>query len=136
MITKVQKYLLNKLPDKIRKNIKVIDCGCWLWQVNINGTGYGRISVSTNGDKKRVAAHIYIYKFFNGDYDSTLKLDHVYCKHRNCCNPAHVEPVTQKQNIHRGKAVLFKKNVTIFKLPPEPAPYLEDLLAQYAYLNR
>lgn len=126
MITKTQKYLLSKLPAKIQKNIKVISNGCWLYTKNINGMGYGRVNIG----KKRIVAHKFIYKFLNGNYDDKLKLDHVYCKHRNCCNPAHVEPVTQKQNVHRGKATLFKKKVKPFKIPDEPEPRLEDLLAE------
>lgn len=119
MITKTQSYLLNKLPPNITKNIKVIECGCWLWQTNLNGGGYGRVSIPKS--RKRVVAHVYIYKLLHGEYDKKLKLDHVYCEHRNCCNPSHLSPVTQKQNVHRGKATLFKK-VMGFKIPVEKNP--------------
>jgi len=129
MITKTQQYLLSKLPTKLTQHIEVISSGCWLWQVNIGGSGHGRVSITINGKRKRSAAHIVIYKFFRGEYAKGLVLDHVYCKHRNCCNPTHVSPVTQQQNVHRGNAVLFAKDkAAVFKLPPEPVPYLHDLL--------
>lgn len=105
MITKTQQYLLNKIPLELQRHIKVISSGCWLWQVNINRNGYGRCYVKG----KRNMAHIFIYKLLKGSYQEDLKLDHVYCDHRNCCNPTHLSPVTQKINVHRGKAVLIKK---------------------------
>jgi len=132
MLTKTQQYLLSKLPDKLTKHIVVIDSGCWLWQVNINSKGYGRVSISSKGKRKRIAAHKHIYKILMGAYKEELKLDHIYCKHRNCCNPTHLSPITQKQNVHRGKLILFKK-IDKFKLPPDNAE-LEELLAQCAYL--
>jgi len=103
MITKTQLYLLDKLPIKLRKRIEISPDGCWLWQVNINRNGYGRIY--ENG--KRHMAHIFIYKFFKGDYVEGLVLDHL-CTNRQCCNPSHLSPVTIQHNTHRGKAVLFK----------------------------
>lgn len=130
MITKTQQYLLSKLPDKLMKHILVIESGCWLWQVNINFKGYGRVYIPGG---KREAAHKFIYKLLNGNYDESLLLDHVYCKHRNCCNPTHVEPVTVQQNVHRGSAILIKKKQK-FRLPPDDGE-LEKLLGEQCYVN-
>lgn len=33
-----------------------------------------------------------------------LVLDHFFCDNRLCCNPAHVRPVTERENILRGKS--------------------------------
>ena len=104
MITKTQQYLLNKLSNKLKQHIIVDENSCWLWQVNINRNGYGRIYA----EGKRSMAHIFIYKLLKGGYRKDLKLDHVYCIHRNCCNPTHLSPVTSKVNAHRGKAILYK----------------------------
>ena len=120
----VQNYLLNKLPEKVRNNIEVIENGCWLYTKNINGTGYGRVSISTGGNKKRVVAHKYTYELLKGEYKKGLVLDHNYCNHRNCCNPTHLSPIPQRQNVHRGKAVLLKKKVK----PPVDNFSLSDLL--------
>ena len=112
MITRTQKYLLSKLPAKFQANITVTEDGCWLWSKNINRNGYGRIYVANGkGNGKREVAHKHIYKLLHGEYDEKLLLDHVYCKHRNCCNPTHVEPVTPQNNVHRGSAVLMKKKL-------------------------
>ena len=129
MITKTQQYLLSKLPDKLMKHIKVISNGCWLWQVNINRNGYGR----NYDNKKRHMAHITIYKLLKGAYPEGLLLDHVYCPHRNCCNPTHLSPVTVQHNNNRGSAVLFKK-IPKFKIPKDDDE-LETLLGQCAYLH-
>jgi len=132
MITKTQQYLLNKLPKKLLKHIVVeLSSGCWLWQVNINRNGYGR----NYENKKRHMAHITIYKLLKGAYPEGLLLDHVYCKHRNCCNPTHLSPVTVQHNTNRGSGYLFKK-IAKFKLPVESDPdFLSDLFLECAYLS-
>lgn len=51
--------------------------------------------------------HRLLYTLLVGPIPDELVLDHK-CKDRACCNPSHVEPVTQKVNVERGQAVLFK----------------------------
>lgn len=111
------------------KHIVVIENGCWLWQVNINRNGYGRNYVKS----KRYMAHITIYKLLKGEYPEGMLLDHVYCDHRNCCNPTHLSPVTVQHNTHRGRAILHKK-LPRFKIPPDDDE-LEQLLEEYCYVN-
>ena len=56
-------------------------------------------------------AHRYVYELFRGPIPDGHVLDHVKkkgCKHRDCVNPDHLEPVTQQENTLRGDAVLFK----------------------------
>ena len=125
MITRTQQHLFNKLPVKLQRNIVVNENGCWLWQTNINGTGYGRVSIPKS--RKREVAHKFIYKLLHGEYDEALLLDHVYCTSRQCCNPTHVEPVTHQNNVHRGNAVLIKKQPK-FKLPPGESEWFANLL--------
>lgn len=102
MKTKVHEYLLSKVPYRYRKKICVDDNGCWLWSGEINRNGYGRLWI--NG--KRVMAHRYIYELLKTVIDEGFVLDHLCCA-RSCCNPAHLSPVTVKQNTYRGKARLF-----------------------------
>jgi len=123
MITKTQRYLLNKLPDNYMKHIIVSENGCWLWQVNLNAGGYGRCHVKG----KRLMAHIVIFKLLKYNYDKELKLDHVYCTDKNCCNPTHLSPVTNSINVNRGSGATFKTKP--FKPPVEHNPdFLSDLL--------
>lgn len=109
MITKTNVYLFNQLPESFKKNIVIDDNGCWIWLVNINRNGYGRCYIKG----KRHMIHKYLYKMFKHDkyykkHEKILVLDHL-CTNRQCCNPAHLQPVTQQVNVHRGKALLYRK---------------------------
>jgi len=73
-------------------------------------------------------AHITLYKYFKGSYSEDLVLDHVYCTSRSCCNPTHLSPVTIKQNVYRGKAILMRKSVKTAVNPPNEPDFLADLL--------
>ena len=61
-------------------------------------------------------AHRLVYTLIKGEIPEGLVLDHG-CKNRRCCNTKHLEPVTQKVNVERGDAVLFRK-------PHKPFPAL------------
>lgn len=74
------------------------ETGCWVWQLAIGGTGYGTITV--NGRTMR--AHRVYYARERGDIPEGLVLDHL-CRNRRCVNPAHLEPVTDRENILRGE---------------------------------
>lgn len=74
---------------------------CWIWQSTVEKSGYGRIKVNT----KNVLAHRFAYELFIGDIPDGLVLDHL-CRNRKCVNPAHLEPITQKQNCIRGNTGL------------------------------
>lgn len=71
--------------------------GCWIWTGAINAQGYGAIGV--DGKVKRV--HRVVYMLLVGDIPDGLHLDHL-CRRRHCCNPDHLEPVTNRQNWERG----------------------------------
>ncbi|HFD31317.1 MAG TPA: hypothetical protein ENJ28_01195 [Gammaproteobacteria bacterium] len=103
MITKTNSYLLSKLPERIKNKIQVNSNGCWNWQGEKSRNGYGRCWFGGI----RHQAHILTYNLLKGYYPEKLVLDHL-CSNRQCCNPAHLSPITQKQNTHRGKAVLYK----------------------------
>ena len=94
------------LPEVIASKFTICsDTGCWLWQGELNRNGYGRVWVSEA--KKKLMAHRVIFEFLVGPIQQGLFLDHL-CRRRNCCNPAHLEPVTPKDHTLRGNAILFK----------------------------
>lgn len=70
---------------------------CWLWtgaRQNSHGVkAYGAIGV--NG--RSIKAHRFAYESLVGPIPDGMQLDHL-CHVKNCVNPAHLRPVTQKQN--------------------------------------
>lgn len=76
---------------------------CWLWTGCKNKDGYGKIRF--NG--KTELAHRVAWELANGPLAEGLTIDHVWpkCQNRSCVNLAHLEPVTNKENILRGFGV-------------------------------
>ena len=74
--------------------------GCWLWTGAINQDGYGIMQIG--GRKgRRAYSHRVAYETFVGAIPRELQIDHK-CRVRCCINPAHLEAVTQLENIRRG----------------------------------
>jgi hypothetical protein len=70
--------------------------GCWIWTANVNGGGYGQVSMN----KTTYRAHRVFYEALVGPIE-TETLDHL-CRVRACVNPSHLEPVTMRENTLRG----------------------------------
>lgn len=78
--------------------------GCWLWTGTLWPNGYGMFSVGGRAGRL-LLAHRFSYEYLVGPIPEGLTIDHVRargCTHRNCVNPAHLEPVTQRVNVLRG----------------------------------
>lgn len=78
---------------------RVVEVGegrCWRLP-NALTRGYCYIQLN----KVRRPAHILFYKRLIGPIPRGLTLDHL-CRHRWCCNPNHVAPVTRGVNVLRG----------------------------------
>lgn len=72
---------------------------CWAWTGGHSVAGYGRF----NRDGRRPDyAHRYSYELHKGVIPAGCQIDHL-CHNRGCCNPAHLEAVTQQENIRRGE---------------------------------
>lgn len=80
---------------------------CWEWRGFILASGYGQIASRIRPTKSRSRlAHRVAYELVIGDIPEGMVLDHL-CRNRTCVNPAHLEPVTQEENVRRGlKGVL------------------------------
>ena len=74
--------------------------GCWPWLGEASYHGYARVTL---GGVKR-QAHRWAYEFLVGNVPDGLELDHL-CRNRRCCKPAHLEPVTHRENIIRGDTI-------------------------------
>ena len=73
---------------------------CWLWIGAKMPNGYGSFG-ATAGTKGTVYAHRYAYTLLVGPIPEGLWIDHL-CRIRLCVNPAHLEPVTPRENLMRG----------------------------------
>lgn len=86
---------------RFREKYEVVGSGCWLWRAKLNASGYGTFGI-TEGNT--VLAHRFAYELLIGPIPQGLQLDHL-CRVRACCNPAHLEPVTNFENLHRGFSI-------------------------------
>jgi hypothetical protein len=93
--------LTDELLERILARIDVNEHGCWLWQGATNAHGYGNIGV----ERRTRLTHRVVYSLLVGDPGPVL--DHL-CREPACCNPDHLEPVTQLENIVRGNVASLR----------------------------
>lgn len=73
---------------------------CWLWS-GATAKGYARFYHSG----KPRQGHRVSYEHFVGPIPEGLDIDHL-CRVRSCVNPAHLEPVTRRENLRRGETII------------------------------
>lgn len=92
------------LTQRFCAKVRLTD-GCWEWAGEKSHLGYGKLW-RPNGLSRQ--AHRIAYELFVGDVPKGLVLDHI-CRNRVCVNPAHLEPVTQGENLRRGNTHHMRK---------------------------
>lgn len=90
---------LARLMSRITYAYGSLPTPCWISGYAHNGVGY--TCVATEG--RRVLCHRFTYELFVGPIPDGLVLDHL-CRVPRCCNPAHLEPVTNRENLRRGNS--------------------------------
>ena len=96
---KVQDSVLEQAKIEARFWAKVDKTdGCWLWKGSVAPNGYGKFGLRHH---HAVYAHRYSYALQIGSIPDGLMIDHL-CRNRACVFPAHMEPVTRKENLLRG----------------------------------
>lgn len=73
---------------------------CWIWKGAPDAQGYGKFKPQ---GAKAVYAHRAVYTELVGPIKPGFVLDH-RCQNPICVHPLHLEPVTQRINVLRGKA--------------------------------
>ena len=81
------------------------DDACWPWPLAKRCDGYGQVTCGG----KTWKAHRLSYEIANGPITDGKQLDHL-CRRRDCVNPRHVEPVSQRENIMRSPIALAAIN--------------------------
>lgn len=89
---------LDALPKRLFDKIMFEpNSGCWLWTAGKTRGGYGSVWIGARSHR----AHVAMYETMVGPIPAKLQIDHL-CRTRLCVNPAHLEPVTQAENMRRG----------------------------------
>lgn len=76
------------------------DDECWPWQGKLNSLGYASLSV----DGWTVMAHRFAWELLVGPIPDGLTIDH-RCFNRACCNPHHMDVVSQAENNRRAARI-------------------------------
>ncbi len=84
---------------------------CWLWTGTLDKKGYGRIALCDgpyrSETRTRRGAHALSYVVFRGPFLGPRVPDHL-CRVHACINPWHLEQVTRRENVLRGKGLAAK----------------------------
>lgn len=96
-------------PAQERFESKVDRTGpCHLWTGAIARNGYGLFWA----EGKMVLAHRWSYQTYVGPIPDGLQIDHVKargCTSKACVNPAHLEPVTNRENQIRAEGFIAQR---------------------------
>lgn len=92
------------VPGRLWAQVTKTDT-CWLWTGHLSKPGgYGRLRDNRPGKSGSIVAHRAAYELLVGPVPDGLVLDHL-CRVRTCVNPAHLEPVTDRENVARGVGI-------------------------------
>lgn len=116
--------------------------GCWLWTGSTN-KGYGVQTVRHAGKKHFVPAHQVALHLSGRTLEPGQVTRHL-CGHTLCCNPEHLQPGTQLENVRdrsthqthasgerNGRAVLTAAQVAAIRAEPGAWGLLSRLAKQY-----
>lgn len=84
--------------DDLQKWVDFTD-SCWNWKGSVDRKGYGRVTFRGRKDR----SHRLFYEMFIEKVPIGKQIDHL-CRNRSCCNPAHLEVVTSRENTLRGES--------------------------------
>lgn len=120
-----RKGTTDELPSDLERFWSQVDVSagpenCWFWTGNKTKWGYGQV---TRGSRKN--AHRWLWEHTNGPVPEGFVLDHtchnidsncaggVTCRHRACVNLTHLEVVTHRINLLRGKGVTARNAAAV-----------------------
>ena len=88
---------------RIMRRIVMTDHGCWLWPGAQQSRGYGSVGASGKSGKGNPArsTHRVMFEHKHGPAGDDVVIDHL-CRNKLCCNPDHLEAVTNSENARRA----------------------------------
>lgn len=97
-----------EIPNDLKRLVCIEISGCWIWTGRLSSQGYGQIRQKG----KNIAAHRLVFERMVSPIPRGAVLRHS-CDVRNCVNPAHLLPGTEKQNFDdmwsRGRSSLQRE---------------------------
>lgn len=88
------------LTERFWRKVAVTGDLCWTWTGKQSGGGYG---YWYGGHPTQRLVHRVVYEALVGQIPDGCQLDHL-CRNRLCVNPAHLEPVSPRENTRRSTA--------------------------------
>ena len=82
---------------QIKPKLFKLESGCWHFAGATSKSGYGIVSVSSNGKRQFTSPHRISYLTFKGEIPINSEVCHT-CDRHICCNPDHLYLATHKQN--------------------------------------
>ncbi len=110
---KINRSTFESVFEHYKNKINFQSNDCWIWKGGDNGNGYGRISIGYFNTTRPV--HRVFYELKHGEIPVGLEPHHI-CKNRRCCNPAHIELKTHKDNCISDLRKLTNANVQDAKI--------------------
>ncbi len=96
------------LPDRFWRKVEPDGLlGCWIWTGARGSAGYGLFQAgrrSHAGNQQPDLVHRLAYEAQVGPIPAGMTIDHL-CQTRLCVNAAHMEVVTQRENILRSNGM-------------------------------
>ena len=84
-----------------KRTVRIPWSGCWVFTGYVFNSGYGGLRVRGTPGNDKYFVHRLSYELLIGAVPDGKQLDHL-CRVRCCLNPAHLEPVTHRENVLRG----------------------------------
>jgi hypothetical protein len=103
------------LYERFVNAVQVDRNDCWNWLKTKDRRGYGIFKVGRKTFK--MSSHRYSFTIHKGVVPEGLVLDHL-CRNTSCCNPDHLEAVTQRVNMARGEVVSRRRQVPRERMRP------------------
>lgn len=108
---------------------------CWLWQasaIGSHGYKYGQFALNrdASGNPRNVYTHRFVCELTHGPLKDGQVAMHS-CDQSLCCNPAHISPGTQAENLRDAsrKGHLKVPRSTAQKITTDQLPEIDALLA-------
>lgn len=92
-----------EIREKFWGHVQTSD-DCWIWLGGHEREGYGHFTVGKGKNRVTIRAHRFAYELLIGPIPAGKELDHAECSNPRCVNPAHLEPITHKENVLRGQS--------------------------------